>query len=148
MPERNPNPGSHLRKVVEAGVIRTVEFCDGAPHHFKANDNTDVFDLTAHPEDGLWKTYVGPSELRQMAFISNERGLFPRCVVWIACASESCVLWPQEWPQILDLSTPSIRQTIYVSHPRACSFRVWGDGGKLPHTVPMNRFPEQTLGPR
>jgi hypothetical protein len=147
MPLSNSNPATPLalQRAVSAGIVHTVEFRDDRLHHLKVNRTADVFSFSARRDGSVWVTRLDADDLRRLARVQREADLFSGPYLWIRCGAEFCVLRPDEWRRVVDLTPTPRRQHIYVERPPRCSFHVRGDGGRLSHTVRVNRFPSLAL---
>lgn len=148
----NPNAGSVLLKAIDSGKIQTIDILDIELGHFQVDHDAQVFLVPARRSGLGWRATLGPSLLKKVAGVQpqakahHQRELFadPYFVdpyLWLACSGDCCELWPSEWTQVIDVHDRTTEQHIQVERPPNCSFRVRGDAGELPHTIPLKRFP-------
>jgi hypothetical protein len=146
----NHNAGSFLIEAIDTGAIQKFLVRERKLGHFEVDHGKHLFLIPARSSGGSgWTATLGQSLLQKLVELNKredgQRDLFGhshfRSYFWIACGGECCELYPQEWKQVVDLTGSPTEQMIYVERPHNCSFRVQGSAGKLPHTVPRERFP-------
>jgi hypothetical protein len=147
----NPNFGSLLLEAIRDGTIQKFIVRDSKVGHFEVDHEKHLFVRSARLRGSEWVARLGQSLLQKLSELdsrekSQSQGdLFEPSHIhsyfWIACGSECCELWPQEWKQIIEVGDTSTEQKIRLKRPPNCSFRVRGFAGKLSHTVPRKRFP-------
>jgi hypothetical protein len=143
----NRSVGSILLQAIDSGTIHKILVRESEVGHFQVDHGAHLFLIPARPSGSGWRAILTPPLLEKLAAVHNQeaahgqRNLFGGPYLWVVCDDECCVLQPEEWTQVIALGEPLAEQSIWIKRPPNCSFRVRGDAGELPHTIPLKRFP-------